>query len=153
MAFNGIASNPEGPVGAGLDSLLIQDGKIVTFASNVTFDEDWELEGIRTLGYFGDRYFKSMGYTARVNIDTYVLRGANIPGALARPGWQPDGKTNINTAGAFDMVMLDVFSLEVLFTLIGVKLGTSNVQFPSRGLNTLASTWRASRILAGLHTS
>lgn len=153
MPFTGIASNPEGVVGAGLDSIIVQDGKIVSYASNVSFDEDWELEGIRTLGYFGDRYFKSMGYTARVNVDTYVLRGANIPGAVATPGWQADGTNNINTAGLFDFVILDLHSLEVLFTLLGVKLATTNVQFPARGLNTKATTWRAMRILPGLKTS
>lgn len=50
MPFLGQATNPEGAVGAGLDSILIQDGVIVTFASGVNFDEDMELEGIRTLG-------------------------------------------------------------------------------------------------------
>jgi len=50
MPFTGVAVNTEGPVGAGLDSILIQDGRVVTFASEVTFDEDFELEGIRTLG-------------------------------------------------------------------------------------------------------
>ena len=55
-----MATNSEGPVGAGLDSLLIQDGHIVTYCSEITFDEDFELEGIRTLGYHGDRFFKSI---------------------------------------------------------------------------------------------
>lgn len=153
MPFIGQASNPEGVVGAGLDSIIVQDGKIVSYASNVSFDEDWELEGIRTLGFYGDRYFKSMGYTARANIDTYVLRGANVPGAVMTPGWQSDGTNNINTAGLFDFVIMDLHSLEVLFTLLGVKLATTNVQFPARGLNTKATTWRVMRILPGLKTS
>lgn len=151
--FKGIASNSEGPVGSGIDSILVQDGKIVMFASNVSYSEDWELEGIRTLGFFGDRYFKSMGYTARVNVDTYLLRGANIKGALATPGWQPDGTNNINTAGAFDFVLMDLNSLEVLTTLLGVKLATSDTQFPARGLNEKKTTWRAMRVLPGLQTS
>lgn len=50
MPFVGTASNPEGAIGAGLDSILIQDGNIVAFASGVNFDTDYELEGIRTLG-------------------------------------------------------------------------------------------------------
>lgn len=33
MSFVGTASNAEGAVGAGLDSILIQDGSIVAFAS------------------------------------------------------------------------------------------------------------------------
>ncbi|HNR90666.1 MAG TPA: hypothetical protein PKM65_20185 [Spirochaetota bacterium] len=153
MPFAGLAANPEGPVGAGLDSILVQDGTVIAYASGVTFDEDWELEGIRTLGFYGDRYFKSMGYTARANIETYVLRGADIPGALKAPGWQPDGSCTINTAGLFDFALLDLHTLEVLFTLIACKIGTTNVQFPARGLNTKATTWRVMRALPGLQTS
>ncbi len=44
------ANNPEGAVGAGLDSILIQDGNVIAFASGVNFDADYEIEGVRTLG-------------------------------------------------------------------------------------------------------
>ncbi len=147
------AINPEGPVGAGIDSLLVQDGNIVTYASGVNFNQDWELEGIRTLGYHGDRDFKSLGYTANVTIETFVLRGKDIPGALLTPGWQWDGSCNINKVGLFDFVIMDLHTLEVLNTLIGVKLGNEDVQFPSRGLNTKNTQWRAMRILPGLQSS
>lgn len=145
--------NSEGPVGAGLDSIILQDGRVITFASGVNFDEDFELEGIRTLGYHGDRFFKSMGYTANLTVETYVIREGGNPGALYTPGWQPDGTFNLNTAGAFDFVVADVDSLTVLFTMLHVKLGTQGVQFPARGLNTKTTTWRVSRILPGLNTS
>jgi len=132
---------------------LIQDGRVVTFASEVTFDEDFELEGIRTLGYHGDRFFKSMGYTGQAQIGTYVLREKEHPGALHTPGWQWDNTFNLNTAGEFDFVICDVDSLIVLFTLLGVKLSTQNVQFPARGLNAKQTNWRFSRALPGLETS
>ena len=112
MPFTGVATNSEGPVGAGLDSILIQDGVVVTFASGLNFDQDYELEGIRTLGFHGDRFFKSMGYTCSVTVETHVLRGANVQGALATPGWQADGSFNLNTAGEFDFVIADV---EIIF--------------------------------------
>jgi len=153
MPFFGSAINPEGPVGAGIDTIVVQDGKIVSYATNLTFNEDYELEGIRTLGFYGDRYFKSMGYTARMTIDTFVLRGANIPGAVQTPGWQWDGSNNINTAGLFDFIVMDLHSLEVLYTMLGVKLSTVDVQFPGRGLNTKNTQWRVTRILPGLQTS
>lgn len=60
MSFKGTAANPEGAIGAGLDSILIQDGKVIAFASGVNFDTDYELEGVRTLGFHGDRFFKSI---------------------------------------------------------------------------------------------
>lgn len=153
MPFNGVASNPEGAVGAGLDSILIQDGEVISFASGVNFDEDFELEGIRTLGFHGDRFFKSMGYTLSMSVETYVIRRASEPGALKTPGWQPDGTFNANTAGAFDFVIADVHSLTVLFTLLGCKLSTQGAQFASRGLNTKTTNWRATRAIPGLATS
>lgn len=153
MAFIGQAANPEGAIGAGLDSILIQDGKIVAFASGVNFDADHEIEGVRTLGFHGDRFFKSMGYTASITIDTYVIRRANEPGALATPGWQSDGSYNMNTAGEFDFVIADVHSLAVLFTALRCKLSTESAQFPARGLNTRSTSWRSSRIIPGVETS
>lgn len=153
MPFTGVAFNSEGPVGAGLDSILVQDGKIVTFASGLNFDQDFELEGIRTLGFHGDRFFKSMGYTANASIETYVLRQANAPGAVQTPGWQANGTFNLNTAGAFDFTVMDVDTLQVIYTLLGVKLGSESVQFPARGLNTKTTNWRVSRIIPGLETS
>lgn len=153
MPFTGAATNTEGPVGAGLDSILIQDGSVVSFASGLNFDQDYEIEGIRTLGFHGDRFFKSMGYTASCTVETYVIRESNVDGALKTPGWQADGTFNLNTAGSFDFVIADVTSLNVLFTLLGVKLSTEAVQFPARGLNTKTTTWRSSRILPGLETS
>lgn len=153
MPFVGQASNPEGAVGAGLDSILIQDGEVISFASGVNFDEDFELEGIRTLGFHGDRFFKSMGYTLSMSVETYVIRRGSEPGALKTPGWQADGTFNANFAGAFDFVIADVHSLTVLFTLLGCKLSTQGVQFPARGLNTKTTNWRASRAIPGLATS
>lgn len=51
----------EGSVGAGLDVTITQDNKQIAFASGLNFDQDYEVEGIRTLGFHGDRFFKSMG--------------------------------------------------------------------------------------------
>ena len=153
MPFTGVAVNSEGPVGAGLDSILVQDGRPVAFATEVTVDEDFELEGIRTLGFHGDRFFKSMGYTASASIGTYIIREGGHPGALATPGWQANGKFTLNTAGEFDFVVADVDTLTVLITMLGTKLSTQNTQFPARGLNTKATNWKISRVLPGLETS
>lgn len=56
MAIVQEANNPEGAVGAGLDSIVIQDGNVIAFASGVNFDADYEIEGVRTLGFHGDRF-------------------------------------------------------------------------------------------------
>lgn len=87
-----------------------------------------------------------MGYTASMTIETYVIRRANEPGALATTGWSSDGRFNMNTAGEFDFVIADVNDLTILFTMIGCKLSTESAQFPSRGLNSRSTSWRTSRI-------
>ncbi len=87
-----------------------------------------------------------MGYTASLTIETYVIRRADEPGALATSGWTSDGIFNMNTAGEFDFVIADVNNLTILFTALGCKLSTESAQFPSRGLNTKSTTWRTSRI-------
>lgn len=153
MPFTGAFANSEGPVGAGLDTILIVDGVVIVYATDVTIDQDFELEGIRTLGYHGDRFFKSMGYTANLSVGTYVLREGDVDGALPTAGWQADGTFNLNTAGESDWVMADVDTLRVLVTCLGTKQATENIQFPTRGLNTKGTTWRASRVLPGLETS
>ncbi len=151
--YSGNAITPEGPVGAGIDSILIQDGKIVSYASGINYDQDWELEGIRTLGHHGDRYFKSLGYTGRFTIETFLLRGQDMDGSLITPGWQPDGSCNINTSGLFDFAILDLHSFEVLATMVSCKISNDSVQFPARGLNTKSTQWRTTRILPGIQSS
>ena len=94
-----------------------------------------------------------MGYTASMTIETYVIRQANVDGALATTGWTSDGQFNMNTAGEFDFVIADVNDLTILYTALGCKMSTESAQFPSRGLNTRSTSWRSSRILPGLETS
>lgn len=151
--YPNLAGNSEGLAGAGLDAIITQNGKLVAYASSLNFDEDFELEGIRTIGYYGDRWFKSLGYTANCSIETFVLRSKALAGALTTTGWQPDGTYNLNTAGSFDFVIADLNTLEVLFTLMACKNNTINTQFPARGLNTRATQWKVSRIIPGLNVS
>lgn len=154
MATNQPAINDEGKIAAGLDTILMQDNQIISFASGLNFDEDFEIEGIRTLGFHGDRFFKSMGYTANITIETYVIREANAEGALQTPGWQTDLSFNLNTNGEYDFTVHDITDVnQILFTMMGVKLSTQSVQFPARGLNTKSTAWRASRIVPGLTSS
>lgn len=153
MVFTGLAGQSEGPVGAGLDSIITQDGRVVGYASECNVQEDYELEGIRTIGFYGDRFFKSMGYTANMTIGTYLLRRRDEPGALFTTGWQADGSFNLNTAGAFDFAFADLGSLDILLTAIACKNNTVDTAFPSRGLNTKQVTWKVSRVLPGLETS
>ena len=155
MAFNGYATREEGIVGAGMDSILCQDGRLIAYASDVNYRSNYELEGIRTLGFSGNRDFKSLGYTGDADIGTFLLRKApqDADGYLATSGWQSDGSNNINTAGYFDFAILDLNTKEVLVTLIGAKLDSENTSFPSKGLNEKKTTWKVMRIIPGLQAA
>ena len=153
MPFFGSASNPEGPVGAGIDVVLVQDGRVVGFATDSTISEDHQLEAVNVLGVHGPLFFKSMGYSANLDIGTYVLRERDNPQALWTPGYQFDGSYNLNTAGGFDFVIADVDTYTILATALNCKLATSSIQFPLRGLNTKATNFMATKVLPGIETS
>ena len=88
----------ETPVLAGLDAIVKYEGKTIGYATNVSFDEDFELQGIRTLGFHGDRDFKSMGYNCNVTVGTFVLQGS-VDDALPTPSRQTILKTGTGGSG------------------------------------------------------
>ena len=153
MVFTGFAQNPEGPIMAGLDALALQDGRQVDYASEITADADHMIDPITTLGHHGPRDHKSMGYDATLSINTFLLLGENVNGALFLPGWQADGSYNLNTAGSFDFTITNVYTGVVLKTALKCKLATESLAVPNRGLLTNATTWKSARILPGIQTS
>jgi hypothetical protein len=52
LKFEGASDTP---VLAGLDAVVKYEGQTIGYATGLDFDEDFELQGIRTLGYHGDR--------------------------------------------------------------------------------------------------
>jgi hypothetical protein len=126
---------------AGLDAIVKQDGKIVAYATGVTLDEDFELQGIRTLGFHGDRDFKSMGYTASFRVGTFVLLGGAIEGALTTPT-----RTNILQATLLDFEIIDLINKQTLYIAQGCKCATKNTAIESGALATKDTTWRCKNI-------
>ena len=129
------------PVMAGLDAILKYEGKVVGYATNVSADEDFELQGIRTLGYHGDRDFKSVGYNCTVSIGSFVLMGSvydNLP--------TPTRRTIIQS-GLIDMELLDLNEGTTLFILHGCKCATVGINFDSTALATKTTTWRCREVL------
>jgi hypothetical protein len=151
--YNG--STPEGnaPVGAGIDSIIMQDNRILAFTSEFSIDEDFRLESIQTLGFYGARDFKSLSYNANININTYLLLGEDVQGALSIPGWRPDGTSNINSSGYYAFTAIDIHTLTVLLTALGCKPGGRNVNIAVGALNTLGTRWQSKAVLPGLQTS
>lgn len=152
MAFRE-AGEPRGPVGSGIDCFLMQDNTILAYSTDLNITEDYMLDGVQTLGYYGFRELLSLGYDCNMTMGTFLLRGAGITGSVSIPGWQPDGNNNINSAGLYTFTGLDVHTLTVLFTVMGVKYGGGDTTVAQGSLMTRQTRWRARMLLPGLQTS
>lgn len=154
MGFReGIA--PGGVVTAGIDCFVMQDNTILAYSTDLNISEDYLLEGIQSLGYYGYRDLMSLGYDLNFTMGTYLLRGADIAGNLSLPGWQPDGSNNINApeTGLYTFTGLDVHALTVLFTIMGAKYGGGDLAVSQGALMTRQTRWRGRHLLPGLQTS
>ena len=135
------------PVVAGLDVIVRQDGREIGWATNMSFDEDFEINAIRTLGYHGDRGYKSMGYNCRVTVGTFVLQ-AGLDNHLSIPS-----RRTILTSGLLDFEAIDKMTGQTLYILRECKCGTAGTNFDSGSLATKTTTWRCREVLAGEGTS
>jgi hypothetical protein len=135
------AEDPDLPVLAGLDAVVYQDGNIVGWATNISFDEDFELGGIRTLGFHGDRGYRSMGYNCSVSVGTFVLQG-QVADSLKTPT-----RRTILTSGQIDFYIFDLVSETPLFILRQCKCGTKGVNLDSGSLSSKNTTWRCREVL------
>jgi len=138
--FEGSA-DPDLPVLAGLDAVVYLDGKLIAWATNVPFDEEFELQGIRTLGFHGDRGYKSQGYNASVTVGTFVLQGTvadNLPTPTRR---------TILTSGLVDFFLFDLVTDEPLYILKSAKCATIGVNLDSGSLSSKNTTWRCKEVI------
>ena len=129
------------PVLAGLDAIFKIEDNVVGWATNVSFDEDFELQGIRTLGFHGDRGYKSQGYNCTVTIGTFVLQG-NISDAVPTPT-----RETILTSGTLKMELIDLVTGETLYILQECKCATIGVNMDSGSLATKNTTWRCRKVI------
>jgi len=125
---------------AGLDAKLFMDNKEIGWATNVSFDEDFELQGIRTLGYHGDRGYKSQGYNCTVTIGSFVLMGV-FDNAVATPT-----RSTILTSGAISMELMDQNG-NTLYILKQCRCATKGVNADSGSLATKNTTWRCREVI------
>lgn len=136
--FNGSASDL--PVMAGLDAIFKINGEVVGWATNVSFDEDFELQGIRTLGFHGDRGYKSQGYNCTVTIGTFVLQ-TKEDNAVPTPS-----RDTILTSGTIDMELIETVTNTTLYILEQCKCATIGVNVDSGSLATKNTTWRCRKV-------
>lgn len=134
------------PVLAGLDAVVLVDGRIVGWATNMSWSEDFELQGIRTLGFHGDRGWKSMGYNCSMNCGTLVL----FSGEQSNDGLPMETRKSILRSGFFQF---EVYGPDEngdhkhMFTLIDTKCGTQDITFDSGTLATRNTTWRVREVV------
>jgi len=152
MAFR-TAGEPRGPVGSGIDCFIMQDNTILGYSTDLNVSEDYMLDGVQSLGYFGFRDLLSLGYDCNFTMGTFLLRGADIGGSVSMPGWQPDGSNNINSAGLYTFTALDIHTLTVLFTILGAKYGGGDLNVAVGSLMSRQTRWRSRMLLPGLATS
>lgn len=152
MAFR-TAGEPRGPVGSGIDCFIMQDNTILGYSTDLNVSEDYMLDGVQSLGYFGYRELLSLGYDCNFTMGTFLLRGADIAGSVSIPGWQPDGSNNINSSGLYTFTSLDIHTLTVLFTILGAKYGGGDLNVAVGSLMSRQTRWRARMALPGLATS
>jgi len=135
------AEGEDPPVLAGLDAIVKVNGTTVGWATNISFDEDFELQGIRTLGFHGDRGYKSQGYNCTVTVGTFVLQSTELDQLPL-----PTRKT-ILTSGAVDFEVIDSVTGETLYILEFCKCATKGVNLDSGSLGTKNTTWRCKEVI------
>lgn len=88
-----------------------------------------------------------------MTMGTFLLRGADIAGSVSLPGWLSDGNNNINSSGLYTFTILDIHTLIVLATIVGVKYGGSDTNVAQGALMNRQTRWRARMSLPGLQSS
>jgi len=152
MAFRS-GGEPQGPVGSGIDCFVMQDNTILGYSTEMNINEDYMLDGVQSLGYYGYRDLLSMGYNCDFDLGTFLLRGADIAGSVSMPGWQADGNNNINSAGLYTFTILDIHTLTILSTILGAKYGGGNLTIAVGSLMKRQTRWRARMLIPGLAIS
>lgn len=147
------AGEPRGPVGSGIDCFVMQDNSILGYSTDLNVSEDYQLDRVKSLGYFGARDLLSLGYEANFTMGTFLLRGANIADALSLPGWLPDGSNNINSSGYYTFTTLDIHTLTILATILGAKYGGGDLTIAQGALMARQTRWGAKMVLPGIATS
>lgn len=146
-------NHDDGPIRAGSQVLVIQDGRLINFAESMKLSKDYALESANVIGQYGPVDIKSTNSVSKMNLSSFLLHGEEVDGSLSLPGWQPDGSCNINLGGYCDFALMDIDRLEVLETAVRFKLSTNDIDVPSRGLIKRDTSWEGFRILPGVHSS
>lgn len=137
---------------AGNDAVIkmnTPDGVVVIgWATGVSFDEDYELQGFRTLGQHGDIGHKSLGYTLNIRISTFGL----IPEAILNGKFENVSETKtivpvlnrkeILKSGELYFDIFDPDTNKLLVSLEKCKMSTSGVSIQNNSFITRETAWK-----------
>jgi len=130
------------PVIAGNDAeVYMEPNELIAWATDLSIDEDFELQGIRTLGVHGDRGFKSVGYNCNFNVGSFVLNKK----ALETLPYET--RSTILKSGLINFFVKDKVTGEVILKLKYCKLATHNRTFAANDMAKRTTTWRAREVL------
>ena len=132
--------SPELPVIAGMDVLVYQNSRLVGWATDAGFDEDFHLEPINTLGRHGPRGHKSTNYSATVNIGAFVL-SANEADNFRVPTRQ-----TIPTEGLTNFQFIEKETGVILYEMRQCKCATHSVNI-DQSLSRRTTRWEATEII------
>lgn len=131
---------PELPVLAGMDVLVYQNNRLIGWATDAGFDEDFHLEPVNTLGRHGPRGHKSTNYSATVNMSAFVLSGA-----------EPDNlkvstRRTIVRSGLTNFQLIEKESGVLLYELRGCKQASNSVNI-DQSLSRRTTRWECTEVV------
>ncbi len=131
---------PEMPVIAGMDVIVYQHGKLLGWATDAGFDEDFHLEPINSLGFHGPRGHKSTNYSCSVRISTFVLNNEE------EDQIQVFTRRNIQTAGLLNFQLVEKGTGLLLYELRGCKLATHSANI-DQSLSRRQTRWECVEVV------
>ena len=116
-----ITPSAELPVIAGMDVLIYQGTRLIGWATSASYDEDFKLQPVESLGRHGPRGHKSTGYACVLNISAFFLSKSEVDN-LSVPT-----RGTILTSGLIDFKFVDKVSKKALVVIKGCKCASNSV--------------------------
>lgn len=131
---------PELPVVAGMDVLILQNGRLMGWTTDGGFDEDHHLEPINVLGFHGPRGHKSTNYSATFRLSAFVLSQPELD-RLDVPT-----RRTILTSGMINFQLVEKVTGVVLYEIRGCKCATNSVNI-DQSLARKSTRWEVTEVI------
>ena len=135
------------PVKSGIDAIVTQNGKVVGYATEVTLDEDFQLESIITLGFHGARGFKSMGYDGSITVGTFILNPELDDGTPVTDNLEVEQRRTILQNNEYTFELIDLKTQQVMLKALGCVNSNNNWSISAGALASKNTTWKCREIV------